>query len=240
MKLLCNLTVAFALTIAASSAAASTLIVISARGGTLKPGQKIDSSRPISLKAGEQVTLIGTDGKTITLRGKFNGLPVKAGAAAASPRQALAALVSTRKARTSSVGVVRGALDAAPLPQPWLVDISRAGERCLKMGERPIWWRPQAATAQKFTVFPIDRSWRADFEWKVGQQSMAVPPLAKFAGQTMMIIRVDQQEFPISLNSVPADLENDFILASWMLEKGCYQQADAMLRQVEAAQAAAK
>lgn len=240
MKLLRNLTAACVLTLAASSAAASTLIVISARGGTLKPGQKIDSSRPISLKAGEQVTLIGPDGKTITLRGQFNGLPITGGGSAANPRQALAALVSTRNARTSSVGVVRGATEAAPLPQPWLIDVTRPGERCLKVGERPIWWRPNGAAAQKFTVFPIDRSWRADFEWKTGQQSIAVPPLAKFDGQTMFIIRVDQQEFPISVNPVPADLDNDFILASWMLEKGCYQQADAMLRSVEASQATAK
>ncbi|MDQ3139789.1 MAG: hypothetical protein M3Q15_03600, partial [Pseudomonadota bacterium] len=127
---------------------------------------------------------------------------------------------------------------AAPLPQPWLIDISRAGERCLLAGQAPVWWRPQKADAQKFTVLPIDRSWRADFEWPAGKDMLAVPPLAKFDGQTIMIVRIEQQEYAVSVNLVPADLDNDFVLASWMLEKGCLQQADALLRQVQSSQPA--
>lgn len=236
MKLLRSISLGLTLCLASTAANAATLIVIDARGGGLKAGQKIDSSKPLALKEGERVTLIGPDGKTITLRGKFSGTPLGNAAPAADPRRALAALINTRNARTSSVGVVRGATDAAPLPQPWLIDISRPGERCLKVGERPIWWRPDATAAQKFIILPVDRSWRADFEWKAGQDTMGVPPLAKFDGQTIFLTRVGDREFPVSLNMVPADLDNDFILASWMLEKGCLQQADALLKRVAQSQ----
>jgi len=41
------------------------------------------------------------------------------------------------------------------------------------------------------------------------------------------------KEYPISINMLPADLNNDFILASWMIEKGCVQQADALLKTLE-------
>lgn len=240
MKFLRHLTPGLVLALSSVSVAAAPLIVVDARGGGLKAGQRIDSSRPITLKQGERVTMIGPDGKTVTLRGTFSGAPTMLAGAATDPRQALAALIATRKARTSSIGVVRGATDAAPLPQPWLIDISRPGERCLKAGQQPVWWRPEAATSQKFTIVPIDRSWRADFEWAAGQHSIPSPPLAKFQGQTAFVIRKGEQDYGITVDLVPADLDNDFVLASWMLEKGCIQQADALLRRVELGQASPK
>lgn len=240
MKFLRHLTPGLVLALSSVSVAAAPLIVVDARGGGLKAGQRIDSSRPITLKQGERVTMIGPDGKTVTLRGTFSGAPTMLAGAATDPRQALAALIATRKARTSSIGVVRGATDAAPLPQPWLIDISRPGERCLKAGQQPVWWRPEAATSQKFTIVPIDRSWRADFEWAAGQHSIPAPPLAKFQGQTAFVIRKGEQDYGITVDLVPADLDNDFVLASWMLEKGCIQQADALLRRVELGQASPK
>lgn len=223
-----------------AGANAAPLIIIEARGGDMKAGQKIDSAKPLNLKEGERITVIGTDGKSNTIRGKYSGPPVGSGPVAADPTRALAALINTRSARTSSVGVVRGATDAAPLPDPWLIDISRPGERCLKAGTRAIWWRPDSRAAQKFTVMPVDRSWRADFEWRADEGTMAVPPLARFDTQTIFLLRVNEQEFPVSVNIVPADLDNDFILASWMLEKGCLQQADALLGRISLSQAAAK
>lgn len=235
-----KITLALALGLCSATASASTLIVIDSRAKDLKAGQKIDSTKPITLKEGERVTVIGPDGKSITLRGKFSGLPLGKTAVASDPGRALAALINTRNARTSSVGVVRGATDAAALPDPWLIDISRAGERCLKAGTQPVWWRPDPKQSQKFTVLPVDRSWVADFEWNAGESMMAVPELAAFDTQTIFVMRVEDQEFPVSINIVPSDLENDLILASWMLEKGCTQQADALLKTVGQNQATAK
>lgn len=242
MKLLRHVTPALLLALSSVSVMAAPLIVVDARGGSLKAGQRIDSARPITLKEGERVTLIGPDGKTITLRGKFSGPPMLRAGAATEPKQALAALLATRKARTSRVGVVRGASDSRPLPlpQPWLIDVSSPGERCLRAGQQPIWWRPQAAAPQKFTLLPLDQSWRADFEWAAGQHGIAAPPLAEFQEQTSFLIRMDEQDHGITVNLVPADLENDLVLASWMLEKGCIQQADALLRQLERGQPSPK
>lgn len=217
---------------AAGAAAAAPLVVIEARGGNLKPGMKIDSAKPIALKEGERLTVIGPDGKAVTLRGPFSGAPMARAGGATDPRSALAALISTRNARTSSVGVVRGGTDAAPLPEPWLIDVSRSGDRCLKTGERPVWWRPASATAQVLTVMPIDRSWRADVRWKAGQQRMTPPPLGRQDEQTVLVLRDGGEEHVVRINRVPADLPNQFVLASWMLEKGCIQQADALLREI--------
>lgn len=233
------LAMVLALTGVASAASAATLVVIEARGGGIKLGQKLDSGNVLTLKEGDRVTVIGPDGAAITMRGPFNGRPpVKNGGSAVQPRAALAALIGTRSARTNSVGVIRSGTDAAPLLDPWLVDVSRSGERCVKAGSMPIWWRPDATRAQSFTVMPIDRSWRADMEWQVGQQQVGSGGFVNIAAGSTFVTRMGDQEFTLNINTVPADLDNDFVLVSWMLEKGCMQQADALLRQIATAQAA--
>jgi len=214
------------------SAGAANLIVLEARGGGLAAGQSIASDKPISLKEGERVTLIGPDGKSVTLRGPFNGPPMPSGAAVADPKQALAALVATRDARASSVGVIRAGTDAVKLPEPWLIDMSRPGPRCLLEGERPVWWRPETSREEDFTVFPVDRSWRADFHWNAGQDRQPVPPVSRFEGQNNFVIVIDKQEHAISVTTVPRSIDNDFVLTSWMLQKGCVQQADALIRKL--------
>ena len=211
---------------------AANLIVLEARGGGLSTGQSIASDKPINLKEGERVTVIGPDGNSVTLRGPFSGPPMPGGGASADPKQALAALVATRDARTSSVGVIRAGTEAAKLPEPWLIDMSRPGPRCLLEGERPVWWRPDADAEQTFTVFPVDRSWRADFHWKAGESRQPVPPVSRFEGQNAFIVSVDKQEHAISITTVPRDIDNDFVLTSWMLQKGCVQQADALIRKL--------
>lgn len=218
---------------APAMALAAQLVVLDARGGGLKPGQSIDSARPIALKEGERVTVISPDGRSVTLRGAFNGPPMQTAAAAANPRLALAALVSTRNARSSSIGAIRAGSVAAPLPDPWLIDISRPGPRCLREGETPVWWHPESATAKTFTVYPIDRSWRADFAWG-GADRMPAPRLSKLDGANLFVIRMDGQDNAISLNVIPKSVDNEMVLTAWMLEKGCIQQADAYLKAFQA------
>ena len=241
MKLPRRVAPALVLALSSISVTAAPLIVVDARGGGLKKGQKIDSAQPITLKEGERVTLISQEGKTITLRGKFSGLPMMGAGAATDPKQGLGALVGTRNAQTETLGAVRslGLSRAVPLPQPWLIDVSTPGQRCLRPGQQPIWWRPEVGASQKFTLLPIDQSWRVDFEWAAGQHGIPAPPLAKFEGQTVFVIRMGEREYGITVHLVPTNLDGS-ALASWMIQKGCMQQADALLRQMKQDQAAAK
>lgn len=224
---------ALLLVAATGTAGAAKLMVLDARGGGLKTGMSIDSDAPITLKEGERVTVIGPDGKSTVIKGPFSGEPLPKGAAAADPKQALAALVATRDARTSSVGVIRAGTDAVKIPEPWLIDVTRPGPRCLLEGDLPVWWRPGGDTADTFTVFPVDRSWRADFNWQPGQDRQQVPPLSRFEGANTFVIRQGEAEYAISLNIIPRGIDNNMVLSSWMLEKGCIQQADALLNELK-------
>ena len=205
------------------------LIVLEARGGGLKSGMSIDSSATLTLKEGERVTVIGPDGRSATLKGPLSGQPFASGASSVDPKQAFAALLSARDARTSSVGVIRAGSDAAKIPTPWLVDVTRPGARCLLQGEHPVWWRPDTGEADRFTVFPVDRSWSAQFAWAAGQDRQAAPPLSRFEGSNVFVIRQGEREYAINLVVIPNTLDNKLVLSAWMLEKGCTQQADALL-----------
>lgn len=215
-----------------STEAVAQVVVMDARGTSYKPGDKIAPGTSVSLKEGERLSLIGADGKSLTLRGPFSGVPASAGASDADPKRALSALLANRDARVKSVGVVRSGTANVKTPDAEAIDITRPGPRCLEEGKPPVFWRPESEKEQPFVVFPADRSWRADFVWKPGQDRMTFPDLSKFDGLTTLLVNIDQQEFALSFTVVPVSLESDLVRASWMLEKGCVQQADALLKRL--------
>jgi len=216
------------------SSAYAQLVVVEARGAGLKAGQTISATANIVLKEGERLVVISPEGRSITLRGPFSGPPAPAASAAADPAKALAVLVASRDARTKSVGVVRAGTDTVKTPDPWAIDISRPGPRCLREGDRPEFWRPRAVSSQPFVVFPADRSWRADFAWQPGQDRLQLPDLSRFQGLTTLLVNIDQQEHAITFSRIPVEVTDPFILAAWMLERGCIQQGDALLRMLSA------
>ncbi len=221
---------AFALAMLLLPHALAQFVVMDARGLAYKPGDKLAAGVTVSLKEGERLSVIGADGKSITLRGPYSGALVAAGGAPQEPRQALSALLASREARVKSVGVVRSGSARVQTPDPEMIDITRAGSRCLAEGRSPVFWRPDAHNEEAFVVFPADRSWRADFVWQAGQDRMVFPDLSKFEGLTTLLVNIGQQEFAISFSVIPSAIDSDFVRAAWMLEKGCVQQADALLR----------
>jgi hypothetical protein len=64
---------------------------------------------------------------------------------------------------------------------------------------------------------------------------MVFPDLSKFEGLTTLLVNIGQQEFALSFSVVPSTLDSDVVRAAWMLERGCVQQADALLRALAAA-----
>ena len=217
------------------SPAVAQFVVMDARGVAHKPGDKLALGTNVTLKEGERLSLIGADGKTITLRGPYTGALATSSGAASDSKQALSALLASREARVKSVGVVRSGTANVKTPDPEAIDITRPGPRCLTEGRPPVFWRPDVQVEEPFVVFPADRSWRADFVWQTGQDRMVFPDLSKFEGLTTLLVNIGQQEFALSFSVVPSTLDSDVVRAAWMLERGCVQQADALLRALAAA-----
>jgi hypothetical protein len=215
--------------LAAGSAAAQSLVVVEARGVDLKVGSRIEGARPITLPAGGKLVVVRSDGQVISLRGPHNG-PLKIQAAPQDgANRALAALVNTRNDRANRVGAVRSGASAAALPSPWLVDITRPGERCIVEGQPIGWWRASSGHAEDFTLFPLDRSWNALLRFDANQSTLSVSKVSDIDVSKAFIIRAQDLEYSIRIHLISAEVTEPAILAGWLIEKGCIQQADALL-----------
>ncbi len=233
-RALLRLLTAGLLLVAAAQALAADWVVMDARGGSFKPGQPVPAGTAVTLKEGERLSLISPDGKAVNLRGPYSG-PATPGATgkAVDPKEALAALLASRDARTRSVGVVRSGTASVATPDSRAIDITRGGPRCLRDGEQPELWRPDSSTMQPFVLVASDRSWRADFVWLAGEDRIRMPDLTRFDGQTTLLVNIEQREFALSFARIPQGIDG-IVLAAWMLEKGCLQQAAALLRELAA------
>src|SRR4051812_19809585 len=156
------------------TAGAATLVVAEARGVALKPGATLDSTKPLTLKQGQHVTLISETGSTLKLDGPYNQPPVAAGGAGGvGINQTLAALVTQRQARAGEFGVTRGTV-LADLPEPWVLDATHSGNVCVMENGTPIFWRPDSKSAASLAVAPADHSWNAKAAWPSGQDRLAI------------------------------------------------------------------
>src|SRR5215469_844966 len=138
----------------ASLAVAAELVVVEARGVSLKQGEVIDDAKPLTLTDGQLVTLVAENGSILTLRGPYDQAPA-AGSGGVDVASALGAL-KTGSARNVA-GVIRAAAVDVHLPAPWLVDLSHPGVACLRKDETPVFWRESNAGGV-LTMTPSDRS----------------------------------------------------------------------------------
>ena len=210
-------------------AAAQSLVVVEVRGVDLKVGSRLDEGRQIKLPAGGKLVVVRSDGTVISLRGPHDG-PVRSKAAPnKGAGRALAALVTSRNDRANRVGAVRSGSNAAPLPSPWVIDITRPGERCLIEGAPISWWRPVATATQEFTLLPLDRSWNVQFRFAAEQTTIAITKVSDIDRTKAFIVKDDEREYSVRLHLIPQSVTEPAVVAGWMIEKGCIQQADALL-----------
>jgi hypothetical protein len=217
------------LSLAATAAAAAELVVVEARNIDLRQGSSIDDSKPLTLKEGQQVTLIADDGTILTLRGPYDRAP-NGGGGGVGVADALEAL-TTRNSVRNVAGVVRD--QTITLPSPWLVDVSHPGTACIRPGERPVFWRDgKMGGGDKITVMPADRSWLASTEWPRGSSTMAAPGNFPVRDGRTYLVDFGDKPVAVTLSEVSPSAANPKMQAAWMIQKGCVAQAEALLRTV--------
>src|SRR5258706_10738517 len=175
---------------ASVAAKAANLVVVEARSIALRPGQTVDSTKPLVLKEGQHVTLISPAGATIKLDGPYEKAPDADQARAVPVANALALLVTQRQARVGEVGTTRGTAPSV-LPDPWVLDASRAGTVCLREGAEAVLWRPDAARDTNLAVVPADRSWKAEARWPAGTDRIMVEAPALIHGGATYLVSLN-------------------------------------------------
>ena len=228
-------TVAFA---ANAKQASYEMVVLHVEGAALKRGAVIDGNQSLALKAGSKVTLVGADGKTVTLQGPSTGKPAEFAGAAASGANApkkvaaiLGALLSNEERSTRALGVVRSAGPAnAKLPNEWAVNVEQSGTKCIA-GESVKLWRPDTHHAAKLQIRRAQSARTAKAEWPAGQEFMSVSRKVFEDGQNY-VISVNGRSAEMKFNVMPAGLDNPTEQAAWMARNNCRDQALAMVDRI--------
>lgn len=210
---------------------AANLVVVEARGIDLKPGAEIDGDKPLALKDGQVVTLISPSGEIIKLHGPMNAAPAPTqSGSSVDVRGALRTLVTQELADNSELGVVRGAADDPIPPQPWLVDVTHDGTRCLPENNPIVFWRPGGGGADTVSIAPYDRSWLARAEWQAGSDRLLIGGTVPLRSSANYVVRIGKKEATVKLLMIPSAVNNDAMRAAWMIEVGCISQVKSLLQ----------
>jgi hypothetical protein len=210
----------------ASAAMAAEVVVVEARGVSLKQGDVIDDAIPLKLEDGQMVTLVAENGSILTLRGPYDQAP-SAGSGGTDVASALGAL--TTGSTRNVAGVVRAAATDVHLPGPWLVDVSHPGVACLRPGEKAVLWRASDGGAT-LTMMPADRSWRAQTQWPTGSPTLQAPSNFPIKDGRTYLADFGGKPVAVTLTQIPPKVTSPRMQAAWMLEKGCVAQAEALLK----------
>lgn len=209
---------------------AADVVVVEAVGIDLRPGQVLDGAQPLALVPGQRVTLVASDGRLVKLKGPGEPVPAPeveppTGAVAKSLRD----LVSSRETDVSSLGVVRAGETRTALPEPWLLDIRHAGNRCIEEQRPPVLWRGADMTGSaEVVVAPADRSWSAQALWPEGADRLELPANLTLQDRHVYTVTLDGGPAQITVFVVPRSLSVAAATA-WMAEMRCDGQARALL-----------
>jgi hypothetical protein len=216
-------------------AAATELVVVEAHGVALTPGGTVDGTKPLKLDLGQQITLISPAGDTIKIDGPYNQAPEAAASApdGAGVVSSLKTLVATRDASTTTFGVVRGTTAAGPT-DPWFIDATATGDRCVRGKDKVMLWRGQTAKASQLQITPGDHSWRANTTWPSGADSIGIDRLPMSDGQ-IYLIDLDGKQAVLTFHFVPDRLTTNAMRAAWMAYIGCSGQAAQLALQLSVA-----
>ena len=227
--LLLALTGAATIALTASSACAAVLVVAEARGVAFKPGDTLDAAKPLVLKQGQHLTLISETGSTLKLDGPYDRPPTAGGGGGVGLNQTLNALVTQRQARAGEFGITRGTV-LADLPDPWVLDATHSGNVCVTANGTPVFWRPDARAPASLGVAPADHSWSASATWPAGQDRIAVTTNVPMRAGETYIVTFNGTESAVTMVQVPASLTNSDMVAGWMANRRCEQQAEALVK----------
>ncbi len=215
-----------------SAVHAAELVVVEARGVQLQPGAKIDGAKVFSLEAGQRVTLISSDGKTLRLRGPYNAAPAAGDVADGSGVvDSLKSMVSSKQAGTATLGVVRSGAAGPELPDPWLINVMRSGARCILDGEQVVFWKPAASPeAIAFSLQPSEGGWTAASKWPANSDRMGMPKTLPLKDGQSYAFEAGGQSNTLTFHTVPKAIEAPRMRAAYMMEKGCEEQATALMK----------
>jgi hypothetical protein len=240
MRSLRSAPVAFVAIMLAGAASAGEMMVLGASPGlAVHKGDIVDGAHELVVPAGGRVVLMDPAGRTVALDGPYRGAPGGKEVEGAGMLRRLSALVTpgARKGHDTVVGAVR---DATVPPSrgprdPWLVDVSANGDRCVR-GGRVTLWRNDARASRTLVMRREPASDWVKSEWPAAQATLGWPKALASEDGAKYRVMLDgplSTKF-ITLHIAPSAFDNDAARLVWLFESGCGVQADTLIEALAA------
>lgn len=230
---------ACALLAAPTGAALAETIVVKSGGpsaGSYPPGRKIADNSLVTLKAGDNLTILDGRG-TRTLKGPGTFNTSAATGSASDTRTPLASLLSTQKVRRARTGAVRGGADEGRAPRSpnlWYVDISQSSKVCVPDASNIQLWRPDLAEALSVTARDVQTGKSAAVPFDKGQFRASWPASLPVSEGSRYQLSWSGLKKPvdISFSLMDANSEGLESMAAALIQRGCEVQLDLLVETV--------
>ncbi|HEV2676328.1 MAG TPA: hypothetical protein VGV37_17515 [Aliidongia sp.] len=208
------------------------LVVLKVAGVALKPGDKVPGTQILKLTDGQSVSLIGSDGKMILLKGPYDGPAARvAEVKTASVTDMLQPLFSKAKVETAMPGVIRTATEAGPDSTPWVLDVSKGGDFCVYQTIGYDLWRADNGAAETVTIQSLDHpATPVLIQFDAHKSRAALPDSLSFADGEKYKLSGAGRTTEITAHVVPETVPQDRTAAAWFMTDNCESQARALLK----------
>jgi len=207
------------------------LVVLKVAGVALKPGDKIPGSQKLTLAAGQNVSLIGPDGKMIVIQGPYDGPAAKvADVKSASVTDMLGPLVASAKVETATPGVIRAATEAGPESTPWVLDSGKSGDFCVHQAVDYDLWRDNNEAAGTVTIQPENGGAPVQVQFDAHKSRAPLPDSLNFVDGVKYKLTGEGKTTEITAHTVPETVPLDRTAAAWFVSDHCEVQAKALLK----------
>jgi len=229
------LTVACCLCAAGVALAAQILVVIDAHnaGDALKPGTMISADAPVTLASGARLSLLNESGRLVVLTGPYDGKADTRGQIDGAPE---APTVMTKLSRlivgqkttviTGASRSIAGGAGGQVLPHPAFISVEAGGERCA-LSRWPELWRSDNKNTVSLTLTNRQEVVTA-LTWPAGDNRIDLPNAYLEDGATITV-NLAGRTVDLHLNVHPGNVRNPTEVFAWMADKGCTEQASALL-----------
>jgi hypothetical protein len=84
-----------------------------------------------------------------------------------------------------------------------------------------------------FKIIPADRSYQVDTLWPAKEMNFKSDKIQFLNAQQYLTVTIEDEDFNIQISEIPKEIPEGLLLTGWMIEKGCVQQADALIKQLQ-------
>lgn len=229
-EVLCGVCALALLTIPHLDAAAAELVVIGSTGAEVfAKGDIVDSNRMVQIPEGTSVTFMDMDGKVITVRGPY---AAAIGGSESGEDMGMVKLVSAlfNEHPSHPLGAFRGP-PGGELNDPWAVDTSTPGDKCIRAKESATLWQPGMNGPGNLTLTDVAAGKTVDVRWPGDALTAGWPKELSLQQGAEYEAKLSYQMEPnrFVLHIAEESLPKDSRAIQWLVQAGCYAQAHAFL-----------